>query len=266
MSTPTEAFALLVLPSVSLTQANNTETGVLALECVTVPHPGGGTGTERDVYLVLRLNATETPLDPDRIVQRIDGPNVRIYNFYASSTDPTEITLTFHLSPSNPPGHIEDLDTFEGILSQYHVELRGADHVNAHTSPSPLKAAVATTSSSPKGTVEIGKVSKDKDLRGHLVMVDESTGEVVGQVEDRFRITEDPTMHVQGHENDPVVIEVSEETGADSDAHALEAFVRIVQPEDQNWVTKGATVVRYVPNIMICLIYELTTALVKLYP
>ncbi|EAU88380.1 hypothetical protein CC1G_05146 [Coprinopsis cinerea okayama7 len=267
MVVPSEAFALLVLPNVSLTQNRETDTGTLSLECVTVPHPGASSGVERDVYLVLRLNTSETPLDPERIVQRIDGPTVRIYNFYGSATDPTEINLTFHLSHNNPPGYLEDLDTFESILAQYHADLRGSSYNGAAggsekgaTSGGPLKATTKSL-----GTVPIGGVTKDKDLRGHLVMVDESTGEVVGQVEDRFRIREDPIMHTRGHENDPVVIEVSEESPADSDANALEAFARVVPPDQQNWITKGATVVSHAISMTTNLMITTITAASNYY-
>ncbi|TFK25054.1 hypothetical protein FA15DRAFT_378241 [Coprinopsis marcescibilis] len=212
------AFALLVLDNAQLTQAGHTDIGRLALECVTVAHPDSLSANDRDVYLVLRLNATETPLDPERAVVRIDRPDLRTYRFHGTQLDPIELNLAFPLNPSNPLGYTEDLDTFESILM--------------------------TTSEKSLGSVKIGGVAKgDKDFRGQLVMMDEKTGEIVGQVEDRFRIREDPVMHTRGHEDDAVVIEVAEETDAESDANALQAFARIVPPDEQNWITKGATVV-----------------------
>ena len=76
-------------------------------------------------------------------------------------------------------------------------------------------------------------------------MINEDTGEVVGEVEDRFKIKEDPLMHEKGHEHDPVIIEVPEETTRQADANVLEAFARIVPPEQRNWITSSANVVRY---------------------
>ena len=246
MSISPEAFALLVLDNATLTFSNGSkESGYLSLECVTISHPGGSSPQDRDVYLVLRLNTTETPLDPERIVQRSDPPGYRTYTFKGTTSDPDELTLSFKLpvpAESNP-AYLEDLETFEGILSQYHNELRGAPSAAASTSGG--APSQGESSSRSLGHVAIGGTTKnEKDLRGHLVMVDEKSGEVLGQVEDRFRIQEDPTMHMAGHENDPVIIEVQD--GATSDAQALECFARIVTPDQANWITNTATVVRCV--------------------
>lgn len=238
MSASPEAFALLVLADTSLTVGDSTETGYLALECVTITHPGSTSPQDRDVYLVLRVNFTETPLDPERVVQRVDSPGYRRYIFTGTPADPSELTLSFKLPvpEGSNPAYLEDLDTFENIIGQYHTELRAAVQ-ETPTSPTPKSL----------GNVTIGGTTQnEKDLRGHLVMVDEKSGEVVGQVEDSFRIMEDPSMHIRGHENDPVIIEVSGESGAASDARALEAFARIVPPDQQNWITSTATVVRHV--------------------
>jgi hypothetical protein len=78
-------------------------------------------------------------------------------------------------------------------------------------------------------------------------MINEETGEVVGEVEDRFRIQEDPVLYERGHENDPVFIEIPDEAGLrEGDANALAAFARIVPPDQQDWITKSATIVRHV--------------------
>jgi spartin len=256
MTVTPEAFALLVLPNITLTTGQpphaHAQTGVLALECVTVPHPGGTTGSERDVYLVLRLNTSETPLDPERIVQRVDKPAAREYIFHGTANDAEEVRVNFPITGSTPPGYMEDLDTFESIIGQYHGDVRTGNPADPFADskfgagrpvpPPPTQKGPPPLS---MGNVSVGGVAKgDADLRGHLVMIDESTGEIVGQVEDRLRIHEDPMMHTRGHENDPVVIEVAEQSPEDEDANALEAFARYIPPEEQNWVTKGASVVR----------------------
>ena len=250
-----EAFALLVLPNITLTTGQpphaHPETGVLSLECVTVPHPGGSSGTDRDVYLVLRLNNSETPLDPDRIVHRVDNPASREYIFYGTANDAEEIRLAFPTSGTTPPGYLEDLETFESIIGQYHGEVKTGNLADPFTDNKyasiPRGGGAPQTRQPSMGTVNVGGVAKgDADLRGHLVMIDESTGEIVGQVEDRLKIHEDPLLHTRGHENDAVIIEVAEQSPEEEDANALEAFARYVPPEEQNWVTKGASVVRYV--------------------
>jgi spartin len=122
------------------------------------------------------------------------------------------------------------LDTFENILQQYVVEY--------HDTSSSVPPTIAGQST----TVDVK--GENKNLRGHLVMINEETGQVVGEVEDRFRIKEDPMMHERGHENDPVIIEVEEQSLRQSDANALEAFARIVPPDQRNWITSSANIVR----------------------
>ncbi|KAJ2931349.1 hypothetical protein H1R20_g5721, partial [Candolleomyces eurysporus] len=264
MASSPEAFALLVLADASLTSGGTRETGYLALECVTITHPGATSAQDRDVYLVLRVNTTETPLDPERIVQRSDTSGYRTYVFQGTPTDPVELTLSFKLPvpEGSNPAYLEDLETFEGILTQYHGDIRGAAPAQATS----LSSVTPTGKPRSQGHIAIGGDTKnEQDLRGHLVMVDEKSGEVIGQVEDRFRIREDPIMHTRGHENDPVIIEVSEETGAESDAHALEAFARIVPPDQQNWITKSATVVSSAISLTTNLVVTTITAASNYY-
>lgn len=274
--TQPEAFALLVLPNITLTTGQaphaHSETGVLALECVTVPHPGGSSGTDRDVYLVLRLNTSETPLDPERIVHRVDKASAREYIFYGSANDAEEIRLSFPTSGATPPGYLEDLETFESIIGQYHGDIKTGNPADPFADnkyagiPRGGQSGAPQTRQPTMGTVSVGGVAKgDADLRGHLVMIDESTGEIVGQVEDRLRIHEDPMMHMRGHENDPVIIEVAEQSPEDEDANALEAFARYVPPEEQNWVTKGATVVSHAISLTTSLVVTTITAASNYY-
>ncbi|KAJ3539237.1 hypothetical protein NMY22_g4826 [Coprinellus aureogranulatus] len=265
MASP-QAFALLVLSEASLSSGGNTETGYLALECVTITHPGATSAQDRDVYLVLRVNTTETPLDPERPVQRLDGPGSRVYSFLGTPNDPTDLTLTLRLpNPQDPnyPAYLEDLETFEGILRQYHSDFRTSEK-GSEKGGDPFSEP---TSLGKGSNVTIGGQTHNKDLRGHLVMVDEKSGEVVGEVEDRFRIQEDPAMHARGHENDPVVIEVSEDalTGAQSDANALTAFARIVTPDQANWITNTATVVSSAISLTTNLVVTTITAASNLY-
>jgi len=239
MEATAEAFLLLSFPSCNLSVKDYTETSPFGLQCVTVPLPGASRDWDRDVYLVLKLNMSETPIDPARVVQRTVTSAMRVYTFHATSAEPDELVLTVPCPPGdNKSSYLhEDLDTFESILEQYAIEFRSS------AAPG-TQAQTPSIPNLPPPTY----VNDQKDLHGHLVMVDEDTGEVVGEVEDRFRIQEDPMMYRQGHRNDPVVIEVPDEGGLrEEDANALAAFARIVPPDEQDWITRSATVVRYVP-------------------
>jgi spartin len=227
MISPTEAFLLLTLPNAHLSTPTTNQSGTLALECVTVTLPPSGNDpgsppSHQDVYLVLRLNNFETPIDPTRVVEICVIENgTRTYRFCGTNTDPTVLVLSI-TPPVDNHLFFEDLETFEGIIAQY-AELReaspatGISH-NAHTA----------------------------DLRGHLVLINEDNGEIVGEVERSFRINEDPSLYEKGRENEPIVIEVPEGAEDELKGTPIEVFARNIPPGEENWITKGATVVRFV--------------------
>lgn len=227
MSAP-EAFLLLSLPNTTLTTFGINQYGVLGLECVTIALPEGlrpsvSTAADRDVYLVLRHNSFEAPIDPARVIQRTDGPDVRTYTFRATETEPNDLVVAIAFSHSVPQ-LLEDLETFESILSQY-ADFRG---------PSTSYPSAPHT------------FAGQEDLRGHLVLINQDNGEVLGELDHKYRVREDPTLGQRGHEDDPVVIEIPVEnlSGRDQDATTMEMFVRTIPPDQQDWITKSATVVR----------------------
>lgn len=245
MSAP-EGFLLLTLPNTTLTALGESQSGTLQLECITVQIPDASAAVDRDVYLILRINSIETPIDPARVIYRTDGSGWRTYNFQGTESDPNELVVTVSPpTPSEPnPLFLEDLETFESILAQY-ADLRGtADSVHV-TNP------IATVPAGSSDVIGSGFPGGHGDLRGHLVVVNEDTGEVIGQFDDgNFKVQEDPRLHEKGHENDAVIIEVPDtRSGEEQDATALQMFIRAVPPDQQDWLTKSATVVRYVPPV-----------------
>lgn len=242
MSTP-DAFILLTLPNTTLTAYGTSQSGTLSLECITVQIPEASDPVDRDVYLILRMNSIETPIDPIRVIHRTDGSGWRTYTFHGTESDPTELVVT--ISPPTPsqstPALLEDLETFESILAQY-ADLRG----------SPNSVQVTNPIATPVGGSDIigpGFPGGHGDLRGHLVAINEDTREVVGQFDDtKFKVEEDPILYEMGHENDAVIIEVSGDPRSieEQDANALQMFIRAVPPDQQDWITKSATIVRYV--------------------
>src|SRR6266545_2242655 len=232
-----EAFLLLTLPDSSLTLLGKTENGSLGLECVTVPNPEAK--EQRDVYLVLRVNATEVPIDPGRVVTRTDTPIFRSYTFTGTQLEPADVVLRVKvpdqgvLNPELP----DQLEAFDSILEQYVTDFRRPVNRADALSEAPIP---------PTQSAGLGVTSGEKDLRGHLVLINEENGEVIGEVQENFRIKEDPALYEAGHQNDPVIIEIPEETTRESDANALEAFAILIPPDQQNWITKSASIVRWV--------------------
>jgi spartin len=240
MHHPQDAFILLALPDTSLTLGGRSENGMLNLECVTVPNPEATNKQQRDVYLVLRVNATEIPLDPARVINRTDTPFFRSYTFARTESEPTEILLRVKTQATGiNPELTEKLDTFESILEQYAVDFRRPSISGPIPYENPPDVPPKTQPQS------LGIAKGEKDFRGHLVMVNEDTGEIIGEIQDNLQIYEDPAMYEVGHRNDPVVIEVPEETTRQSDANARQAFASLIPPDQQNWVTKSASMFRY---------------------
>lgn len=201
-------------------------------------NPEAANKQQRDVYLVLQVNKTEIPLDPARIVTRSDTPAFRSYTFAGTEPEPTQILLRVMVpqQSSGVSAELADkLDTFESILEQYAVDFRrpsiGAA-VSKQSAPDLPPRPSAST---------LGIAKGEKDFRGHLIMINEATGEIVGEIQDKMQIHEDPSMYAPGHNKDPVIIEVPE---GKADANALQAFARLVPPDQQNWITRSASICR----------------------
>jgi len=213
-----EAFILLILQNANLVANQTAYGGDLALECVTIPQDSPDV---RDVYLIVRLTPFESPLDPSVPVNCTIKDGIRRYSFLGGNNqtielsfrDPPDIPATQHLR--------EDFETFDGILGQY-SEFIYTDPQNSHPQPN--------TSFS----------EKFGDLRGHVVLVNEDNGEVVGELDNKIQILEDPTMNDKGREKEPVIIEIPEET-----EDARTAFVRAVPPGEGDIITKSASLISY---------------------
>ncbi|KAJ7348985.1 hypothetical protein DFH08DRAFT_697168 [Mycena albidolilacea] len=223
-----DAFLLLTLSNCSLVANGTQQSGSLALECVTIQVPGPPTGSH--LYLVLRMNEMEFPVDPTtRVILKVLESGSRKYTFLATDAEP-EIVLTIAL-PNLPDSHfLEDVEIFEGIVAQY-ADLQD---VAAHDIPDSDVAP------------NIHNKADSEELRGHLVLVNQDNGEVVGEFDKKFSVREDPTLGQKGHENDSVMIQLPESTD-DSyyDANALEIFARAIPPEQQDWITKSATIISH---------------------
>ncbi|KAG6868221.1 hypothetical protein C0993_006084 [Termitomyces sp. T159_Od127] len=256
MSIP-EAFVLLTLPNTTLSFSGVIQTGVLNLDCVTVQVPNSSNPVNRDVYLVLHLSSIEIPLDPERAIHTTDDQGHRVYTIF----DPTmsgspEIVISVAL-PSPPETNLvllEDLATFETILAQYAAAFHGTPYATDVKVSATLHANELIGSGFPGAY---------GDLRGHLVVVNEENGEVMAQFDkSTFDLKEDPQIHEHGHENDAVIIEVPDNRpGDEQDATALQMFVRAVPPDQQDWITKSATVVSHaISTTTNLLLTAITTA------
>jgi spartin len=230
-----EAFLLLTIPNVTLKAENTVLTGTVALQCVTIPVPLASSETNRDVYLVLRLDSYEIPLDPARVVECTRSTTgERAYIFHESEFDPTKLELTTSslTNGREDPSLSEDLETFEQIIAQY------ANFPNRDAPPSRPELPPTSDGGS-------------ADLRGRLVLVNQDSGEVVGEVDPdrKFAIQEDPKLNEKGRESDAVVIDIPDVRAGLGTATAhdpLQVYVDVIPPGQEDWIMKSATAITQV--------------------
>ncbi|RPD59263.1 hypothetical protein L226DRAFT_553696 [Lentinus tigrinus ALCF2SS1-7] len=262
MSTHPEAFVLLHIPEVTLSTATASESGTLALECVTLASNDGDkdaalaaslSPSDRSLILVLHLGSLELPLDPARSISlHIEKDGARTYTFHSDTPatpadqEPSFIRLTVPIPSKPDPHRAETVEALDHILGQY-AEFDW--HADTHEHAPQAAAAPAEQST--------------QDLRGKLVLMDEQTGEVVGELPNKVNIKEDPALADETKGKDgqpaPVMLEMPPDvydayTGAGTSVvpyadesseldEAREIFVRAIPPEDQDWMTKSATLI-----------------------
>ncbi|CAE6464881.1 hypothetical protein ACGC1H_004942 [Rhizoctonia solani] len=206
-----EGFLLLTIPNCTVvTQDQRTQTGVLALECVTIPLPtqtpfagaARDTSNERDVWLVLRLGSFETIISPIQAIMHARAE----HQFTIPAEDGGNVTLTVPAPMTDAA--TEDLESLEVLLSQYGVL--------QETGPG----------ASAPGDKGLG------DNKGRLMLVDEDNGAMLGTLGEQFHISEDPGLVSKGHEKDPVVIEIPEKGD--------QVYVHNISPDEQDWLLRSA--------------------------
>lgn len=242
-----DAFLLLSLPRATLErQRDRPVTDSLFLECVTIsatqsPFP------DRDLYLVIKLGRLEIPVDPSRRVTASVGHDSHVYTFLATDSDPEfSISIPF---PRDPVAS-QDLETFNHILTQYvsgFSEKRDGQHIPHHLDQK-VDAAPPPANSANEHEYE--------DLRGHLVLINESDGTVLGDLDHEFKITEDPALVRGLPEDAPVVVELPPDYDVATAVRGKipgeefvpmttrEAFVRAVPPEERDTLTNAAILIR----------------------
>ncbi|KAF9228799.1 hypothetical protein BS17DRAFT_744941 [Gyrodon lividus] len=209
-----EAFILLTLPGATLTSNGVTQSGSLELECVSLMVESGKGRPSQELYLIVRIRDLEKPIDPSRPITFSANNAGRSYVFVTADGS----TSTLVLPPPREQLIFEDQDTFHGVLAQYAELIQPGQ---AHF-----------------GEASDGMVSHEAP-RGRLVLVDEDNGEVVGELDNHLRVYEDPALAGRGVENDPVLIEIS-------DDNAQEIFACLIPPEDRDWITQSASLVSHI--------------------
>ncbi|KDQ59683.1 hypothetical protein JAAARDRAFT_33259 [Jaapia argillacea MUCL 33604] len=220
-----DAFVLLSLPNATIRSGSGSWTGTLNVECVTIILQDASSG--REVYLIFHLDAFEAPIDPTRPISLSCSAKGRVYTFGAGDgtySNSADIVISFPNPRTNESHLLEDFETFDSVLTQYADDFR--------------KPKAMETS-----TMGDKKVMNEKeDFRGQLVLMDQDNGEIVGELDRKLRVREDPSLGENGRENEAVLIELPDEDG---ELLAQDVFVRAIPPGEENWMTTGASYVSY---------------------
>ncbi|GJE87993.1 Senescence domain-containing protein [Phanerochaete sordida] len=255
---------LLTIPQVSLRTSSVSETGQLAVELLST-----GEGPDAKLALVFHLGPHSVKLDPGSLVKLILSANGQRTYVLASAggvqghTEKSDSTVRLVVPPpsEDAPHLAQDIETFDHLLTQY-TDLSWAFETPPRTPP-PLPARPVTPSVQPphdhqsniRDNVEHAKPVADPDLRGHLVLMDESTGDIVGELPNQLNIHEDSTIPSNASASDPVVLEMQPAlydayTGAgpvgaigNDLLEARDVIARAVPAEEQDWLMKGATLI-----------------------
>ncbi|KAI0032351.1 hypothetical protein K488DRAFT_50131 [Vararia minispora EC-137] len=239
-----EAYVLLTIFNASLITPSGPIYGDLALEYVTypvqfLPQPAA---EAPDVFLVLRIGAFETVLDPAHAVDASVLPTGEHKYVLRGWGEPADLVLLLQAHDKS----VDDLETFHGILTEYGGVL------SASTEPTTVSPA----------KVFVDQPVADTDLRGRFVLVNADSHEVVGTLDHNVRVHEDPVIYESGHEHGPIVVEMPD---ADDELDEMEVIVRAVPPEERGWIMNGAMFASHVISGTTTLLTSAMDAASNLY-
>lgn len=254
------SLTLLTLPDVAFTTSTTSEDGTLTLELRT-----GSREKEKDVAtLILRLNAHAHTVEPASVVTLViaqDGR--RTYSFDVGGGEKREkpqVVRVVVRPPTEDVPHIaQDIETFDHLLTQY-ADLSWSYDQAVVPPPLPARSSPAPSEhhANLKVNVEEAKPVDDPALRGRLVLMDETSGEVVGELPQTLNIHEDLSVARNEKGSDAVVLEMHPDMydactgvralGAEGEdlKEARDVIIRAVPPEERDWILKGATLIRFV--------------------
>lgn len=262
------SLTLLTLPDVAFTTPTTSEDGTLALELST----GSQEKEKETATLILRLNAHAHAVEPASVVTLViaqDGRRTYSFDVGGEKNEKPQVVRVVVRPPTEDIAHVaQDIETFDHLLTQYADLSWSYDQavvpppLPARTSPAPPEHHANL-----KANVEEAKPVDDPALRGRLVLMDEASGEVVGELPQTLNIHEDLSVARNEKGSDAVVLEMHPDMydactgvralGAEGEdlKEARDVIIRVVPPEERDWILKSATLIRYASQQPIGLLW-----------
>ncbi|EIW70363.1 hypothetical protein TREMEDRAFT_68017 [Tremella mesenterica DSM 1558] len=269
-----DGYLLLSIPNVTVKQVYQGESMILArgemrLECISLPitneqgkqtanpfspSPSDPSVPTHDHWLVLRVSTFEMPLIPSSPI--LPSSNVEGIAYILSSQHIPDAALHLIFSSPRSIAEYEDLDSFEILLRQYgslgekatalegvqvgpagstsnNLGITGTGSVGLKTQGKDEDNSEGLRRRTGKGTQ--GELM-DLDMRGKVVLVNEETGEVVGELDHRLDVQEGQGV-ASGGKDKPVMLDF----GDVLDEYAPKVVVQTVpQEEMDDWMLRGA--------------------------
>lgn len=273
------SFTLLTLPQVALRAGTVPDEGSLSLEYVpSTEYVADSKGADAPGTLVFHIGLHSYSLGsgtPVKLVLSQDGKRTYLFDATGSEKQRCAVHLVIP-APTEDVIHIaQDVETFDQLLSQYTEFSWSYDSPKDAPPPLPPRSPRPSTplpdshehQANIKANAEEGKPIEDPALRGRLVLMDASNGDIVGELPNAMDFHEDPKLLSDSKASDAVVLEMQPEmydacTGAkemgligEDLREAREVIVCAVPPEEQDWVMKSATIVRYAVSKSECIYF-----------
>ncbi len=254
--------SLTTRTSLSLLQLYQSQTipiasGDLRLECISLPiDPSIGhqranpfadeSSPTMDLWLVLQVGTFETTLLPtQKMAAGFNDKGSRTLTILSEEGGQKGIILT--LPKSETKDDEDDISTFEVLLRQYGC--LPSEQVPEVTD----QAAVASKSSNDLSSLPSSSLAPPRPTRpelnsapsqGRLVLVDSTSGEVVGELDQTLSVEVEAGINEKGRETEPVIVDFGD---IEYSGVAKHVEVRTVPEEDMDdWMLRGAHYLRYV--------------------
>lgn len=199
------------------------------------PSPSDPLVPTHDFWLVLHVGPTfEMPIVPETYLVPSPSSSTGI-TYTIPSPNVPNASLELCLPVPGSSADIEDLDSFEVLLRQYKSLAADSTALANVTVPSFQDRKTDTTGST-------APTPLPEDMRGKLVLINEETGEVVGELDQKVDV-ENENKLAGDAKNRPVVLDF----GNVVEGYAPKVTVQRIQQEDMDdWMLKGAHTIRYV--------------------
>lgn len=190
------------------------------------PSPADPAVPTHDFWLVLQVGTFEMPVVPGQQLIPTPEPTPEGIVYTVPSPSVPNAFLSITVPRPASAADMEDLDSFETLLRQY-KSLGVEATALANVTVPPIGSAARNNRYDQEG---------DEDYRGKLVLINEDSGEVIGQLDQELSV-EDGQRLAKDDQNRPVILDF----GHVIDGYAPSVKVqRVPEAEMDDWMLKSA--------------------------